>query len=331
MRSFESNISEIRSLGELATLFEIASDEILTKNNYLRPVRSYELIKADARCQYLKGNKNCGQSHQHGYVVETLDGKQVLIGHCCAHKHLGLDDEKIKNEFQQVSAADREALRRAKVEQLLAQKDEFTQEVKLILSDVRNLRDSAFKVTEALPRQLVSALHERWKRNALKVMWEYLVVRTGDDGTGKKIKENSWYPHDCGTLKGLGPWLSIEDEHFTSQLYSFLHALQKIPEKKKLNKEELAYAEVVLNDLASLKVIKREVNAQNEAISEFKKLPNMLITVQMFGNRLLRAEIVEKIYLLAGESLAMAPNRVVDAIDQSIRQRYSASGLRIAA
>lgn len=330
MQSFGSNISEIKSLGELATLFEIAHDEVLTKSAYVRPIRSYELIKPEAKCQFLKRSKSCGQSHQHGYVVETNAGKQVLIGHCCALNHLGLDDEKVKNDFKQLSAAERDALRRIRVEQLLAQKEELTQEVKQALIDVRELKSQASVITDALPRQVVSSLYERWKRNTMRVTCEYLIVRTGDDGNGNKIKENNWYPHDCGILKGLGSWLMIEEEPFTVQLYQFLHALENIPAKKRLNNDELATAESVLNKLAHLKVLKGEIKDQFEAITEFKTLSNILIAVQLFANRSLRAEVVKAAYLLSGEAVPNLPSKVVDAIDRSIRQLHSASGLRMA-
>lgn len=330
MQSFGSNISEIKSLGELATLFKIAHDEVLTKNNYIRPIRSYELIKPEAQCQFLKRNKSCGQSHQHGYVVETDAGKQVLIGHCCALNHLGLDDEKVKNDFKQLSAAERDTIRRIRVEQLLAQKEKLAQEVKQALANVKDLRSEARVIIQALPAQVVSTLYERWKRNTTKVTCEYLIVRTGDDGNGKKIKEKNWYPHDCGTLKGLGPWLMIEEEPFTVQLYQLLHTLEDIPAKKRLTNDELATAESILNNLAHLKVLKREIKLQREAISDFKTLSNILIVVQLFANRSLRAEVVKTAHLLTGEPIPNMPSKVVDAIDHSIRLLYSASGLRIA-
>lgn len=330
MQSFASNISQIKSLGELTTLFEIAHDEVLTKDTYIRPIRSYELIKPEAQCQFLKRNKSCGQSHQHGYVVETSAGKQVLIGHCCALNHLGLDDEKIRTDFRQLTAAERAAIRRIRVEQLLAQKEQLIQEVKQALADVRDLKSEASVIIQALPAQVVSTLYERWKRGATRVTCEYLMVRTGDDGNGKKIKEKNWYPHDCGTLKGLGPWLMIEEEPFTVQLYQFLHALEDIPLKKRLTNAELATAESVLNSLAHLNVLKREIKHQREAISDFKTLSNILIAVQLFANRLLRAEVVKTAHLLTGESIPSMPSKLVDAIDHSIRQLYSADGLRIA-
>lgn len=231
MLSVNSSIHEIKTLEEIDQMFNITRDYVLTKQAYRRPLRSYELINADAKCQFLKKNKNCGQAHQHGFVVETCDDKQVLIGHCCALNHLGLDDDKVKNDFRRLSASERDAIRRAKIENLLSTKDELVSNVKAILQEVRSLQADAGRVFVTLPLKLIIALADRWKRNTPKVSCEYLIVKKGKDDSGKMITENSWYPHDCGTLKGLGPWLELEKLNYTKQAYAFLHKLQSIPTK----------------------------------------------------------------------------------------------------
>lgn len=330
MFSTGSTINEIKTLEEVNHLFKIEQDYVLTKQSYRRPLRSYELISADAKCQFLKKSKNCGQAHQHGFVVETCDDKQVLIGHCCALNHLGLDDEKVKNDFRQLSANERDAMRRAKIENLLATRDELTSNVKRILWEVKFLQAEADRVLTILPLKLVRALIDRWKRNTLKVNCEYLIIKKGKDDRGKTVTENSWYPHDCGTLKGLGPWLDLEKMAYTQQLYTFLHKLQNIPDKKRLTNDDLVIAESVINELTGLSVLEREVKVQHRLISEFCAMPNLLITVQLFASRDLRAEIVNAIHQVSGESLQVAASRVVDAIDKSIREKYNASGLRMA-
>lgn len=70
--------------------------------------------------------------------------------------------------------------------------------------------------------------------------------------------------------------------------------------------------------------------AQRSLISDSCLLSNLLITVQLLASRELRAEIVDAVHQLSGESLGASPSRVVNAIDQSIRERYKADGLRMA-
>ena len=93
-------IVEIRTLAELLSLYEIASDSTLTKDQYRNPLRPYRLIQPEASCQYQKNGKRCSQMHQHGFVVERHDDSKVLIGNCCALNHLGLDDEQVRGELK---------------------------------------------------------------------------------------------------------------------------------------------------------------------------------------------------------------------------------------
>ena len=68
-----NGIVEIRTLAELLSLYEIASDSTLAKDQYRNPLRPYRLIQPEASCQYQKNGKRCSQMHQHGFVVERHD------------------------------------------------------------------------------------------------------------------------------------------------------------------------------------------------------------------------------------------------------------------
>ncbi|HBP5393891.1 TPA: hypothetical protein L6B50_29340, partial [Pseudomonas aeruginosa] len=72
-----NGIVEIRTLAELLSLYEIASDSTLTKDQYRNPLRPYRLIQPEASCQYQKNGKRCSQMHQHGFVVERHDDSKV--------------------------------------------------------------------------------------------------------------------------------------------------------------------------------------------------------------------------------------------------------------
>lgn len=54
-----NGIVEIRTLAELLSLYEIASDSTLTKDQYRNPLRPYRLIQPEASCQYQKNGKRC--------------------------------------------------------------------------------------------------------------------------------------------------------------------------------------------------------------------------------------------------------------------------------
>ncbi|MGE1887833.1 hypothetical protein [Pseudomonas aeruginosa] len=106
-----NGIVEIRTLAELLSLYEIASDSTLTKDQYRNPLRPYRLIQPEASCQYQKNGKRCSQMHQHGFVVERHDDSKVLIGNCCALNHLGLDDEQVRGELKNHSRTADQAMR----------------------------------------------------------------------------------------------------------------------------------------------------------------------------------------------------------------------------
>lgn len=321
---------KIKTLVEINKLFEIEYEYVLTKDKYQRPIRSYELINSDAKCQYLKKSKVCGQAHQHGYVVATHDGKLALIGHCCAFNHLGLDDHQIQNAFRQLTTYEREAIRQSRVQDIFAKKDQLIQRVKETLKEAKTLQSEAQRVLSVIPPKVIDALIGRWKRNDLKVNWEYLVVKRSKDERGKTITENSWYPHECGTLKGTGIWLEPEKLTFTPQLYSILRDLENISVSKRLTSSELEVAEAVINDLPRINLIEQAVKNQGSLISDFCQRQNLILIIQITSNREIRAKAVEAVYRLTGESFGSSASRFVDSIDQSIREMYKAEGIRIA-
>lgn len=329
MSTAASATHKIKTLVEINELFEIEYEYVLTKEKYQRPIRSYELINSDAKCQYLKKSKVCGQAHQHGYVVDTSDGKLALIGHCCAFNHLGLDNHQIQNAFRQLTTSERDAIRKSRVQDVFSRKDELVQRVKELLKEAKSLQSEAQRVLSVIPEKVVVALIDRWKRNNLKINWEYLIVKRSKDERGKTITENSWYPHECGTLKGVGVWLEPEKLTFAQQLYSSLRKLESIPTNKKLTNNELELAEALINDLPQISLIERSVKDQGRLISTFCQHQNLILIIQLTSNREIRAQAVETVYSLTGEPFDSSASRFVDSIDQSIRDIYKAEGLRI--
>src|SRR5690349_19218507 len=131
---------EIRYLDEIKSLFVIDFDCLLSKDTYSHPLRSYHLIKSEARCQFLKKGSRCGQEHSHGYAVECKGGQRVLIGNCCAFNHLGIDDDKVKNTFRELSSAERISIRSHKISEMLKERTELLSRVKNALKQLRQLQ-----------------------------------------------------------------------------------------------------------------------------------------------------------------------------------------------
>ena len=325
-----NGIIEIRTLNEINGHFVIDPECILTKETYSIPIRPYRLIKPDAKCQYLKKGKRCAQEHQHGYIVECKDGKQVLIGNCCALNHLGLDDEQIVGRLKDLSATERQNIRRHRIETMLGQRRQLIERVKAALKLLRGLQGQASHFIFTLPPQVVTNLLDRWKRNSVEVFWEYMIVKRGKDDKGKPYAEKTWYPHSYGKIKGLGLWLELEEQGYTHKLYEFLRQLEGIPVKQRLSQAELDQAEATFKHVAELSVIERELNAQAKQLSDFADPANLLLSVQLFANKELRAKAVEAVHQLIGEPCKTSSERFVADIDQALQRQHSADGIRIA-
>ena len=106
--------------------------------------------------------------HQHGFVVELKDGSNVLIGHCCAHNHLGLHDAEVKGALKQLSAAEKRNIRRHKVEMLLLQRDAFVERVRTANIRHRGLLERIDHLMQILPERVGDILQTRWKSSGLQ-------------------------------------------------------------------------------------------------------------------------------------------------------------------
>lgn len=326
-----NGIVEIRTLADLLSLFEIAADRTLTKEQYRQPVRQYRLIKADASCQYQKNGKHCGQMHQHGFVVECHDDAKVMIGNCCALNHLGLDDDKIRSDLMALSATERQNARRHRVETLLQERETFIKRVRAANIQHRVLQERVTQVLEALPHQVGGILLDRWKRNALEVNWEYQIVKTSKDEDDKTYTERRWYPHSFGKLKGLGTWLQLQQQGYQERLLNLRRQLEAIPNKPRLSQAEVEEAETVLNQMSTLAVIERDLDANGHLLDEFLTQGNLQLAIQLVSSQQVRAETVKAVYQLLNEPCTTSPEKYVAEVDLALKQRYAASGIRIAA
>ncbi|CAM4037384.1 hypothetical protein CCOS865_03254 [Pseudomonas reidholzensis] len=325
-----NNTVEIRTLEELSSLYEIASGCTLTKGQYRNPLRPYRLIRPEASCQYQKNGKRCSQLHQHGFVVELHDDSKVLIGNCCALNHLGLDDEQVRGEFKKLSATERQNIRRHKVEAMLKHREDLIGRVRAASIKFRALHSKASLILTTLPTAVGGALLDRWKRNALEVSWEYLLIKKGKDEKGRPYEERSWYAHSFGMFKGLGVWQQLDQQLYLETLLKLRRQLEAIPVKARLSQLELEHAEAALSQVATLETIERQLQGQIELLDDFRKPSNLQLVIQIVSNQKVRAETVTAVYHLMGEPCSMTPEKYVAEIDLALKKKYAANGIRIA-
>ncbi|WP_192316861.1 hypothetical protein [Pseudomonas sp. PDM16] len=324
-----TDFSEFKTFSDIQGRFDIALDLLLNKENFSRGVWPYNLYQPEVSCQYEKHGKRCSQQHQKGYIVACKDGAVVLIGHCCAHKHLSLDDESLRASFKMLDASERQASRRRKVEALLEQRQAFIEQGKAVHMRHRELQARVYEVESALPRQIWHKLVERWKSNSLEVIWEYQTTKVGVDENGRKVTERAWYPSSYGKLQGLGIWLQLGAQEYAGQISDFRKQLELIPVKGHLTSAEIDHAETTFNSVAAIKGIERELESQFKLLEDFLNLSNLVLTVQLVSNQAIRAETVVAVHQLTGQTLAGKPDKFVAEIDLDLKRKHDATGVRI--
>lgn len=325
-----NSIVELRTLADINALYTIDQDCTLTKELYERPLRPYRLIRLEASCQYLKKGKRCSQLHQRGYIVERKDGSQLLIGNCCALKHLGLDDEKIQGEFKQLSANEIQNIRRHRVEVLLSGRESLITRVREAGIGYRRLLEQVTDIRSELPSKIFGILIDRWKRGSHDVCWEYQQIKIGEKPNGEKYEEKHWYPHSYGQLKGLGSWLQLDEQHYPERLLVIRKDLEAIPTKSRLTNAEIEQAEAALNQVSTLSLIERELASLEKQISEFLKPSNLTLTIQLTSNQSIRSATVTAVHKLSGEYSQISPVRFIADVDLALKRQYSAGSIRIA-
>lgn len=318
-----------KTITGLNELFDIDGDETLSKDNFSHPVRSYRLYKPEAKCQYLKRSTPCRKEHQHGYVVKTNNGKHVLIGHCCAEKHLGIEDKEIKNSFSKLRQAEDFEFRTKRASKFLTDRDKISADLKALSKEAETLCDNAFQIIQLLPHEVVRLLVDRFKRRNFEILWKYSRTKEVIEN-GKKKTEVTWYPLKFKPLKGLGNWLQPRRNSLKPKIDAILHELEELPNQIHLERGDLKKAESIIKQLSRFNAMKGEIAKQNNLLQEFCTKENLKLLMQITGNQKLRAEIVCAEHAILGKPHPSQPARVVSEFDNGLRKENKASGLKLA-
>ncbi|MEQ6327185.1 hypothetical protein VLF92_02445 [Pseudomonas chengduensis] len=324
-----SELMEFKTLEDIQKLFDIASDMVVNHESFSHGIWPYRLYKAEASCQYEKNGKQCSQAHQVGFVVQRKDEAVVLIGHCCAYNHLSLEDTTVRKGFKELEAEERLASRRRRVESMLQQRDSLQDRANTLYTRHRELQDQVSSIRDALPREVMSKLTERWKGGRLDVIWDYQIIKEGFDESGRKTVERSWYPSTYGKLQGLGLWLQLKTQRYAELISDFRKELSKIPVNKQLSDLEIVHAEETFADIAEIERVEREIETQFKLLSEFLSESNLVLTVQLNSNQSIRADTVVGVHKLTGQKLTQKPQQFVIEIDQELKRRHGANSVRI--
>ncbi|QFS87050.1 MULTISPECIES: hypothetical protein [unclassified Marinobacter] len=330
MSSDSLHILNIKTYSQLCESFDINGDEPLSKDNFRCPIKSYRLLKQEARCQYLRGQHICGQEHLWGYVVETKSNNKVLIGNCCAEKHLGIEDKDIKLAFSRLRKSEKLEADRAKVRKFLAGRKEIENRLGYLKQVAESNFHEASRIVENLPGPILKTLRDRWKRRSFDLTWEYSVRKEVKREDGSTSTAEDWHLMDFRPLEGLGDWLTPRRGGWGISFSAVGRRLNNLPTHLFLSEPEIKEAEEVIKQVSQLDKIEQELVRQRKLMRNFCRKDNLDLLMQLTPNRKLRADAVRAAHRIIGEDLRQDASRVVDNFDDSLRRKYGASGLRMA-
>lgn len=329
--SSESLLSlQIKTLDQLLETFPIDGDIPLSSSNFSHPIKSYRLHKPEARCQYLRGSKICEQEHLWGYVVRTKEHQNVLIGNCCAEKHLGIEDKTIQQAF---SALRKDEARKENLKiavSFLENKAAELERVAELIAKKDNVLDEAAQLVEALPKRIWTLLSERWKRRNYELNWTYLTHKKVDHKDGTVDEEKYWTPISFKPLSGLGEWLQPRKYVAGLDLETVAKSLQSLPKHSLLTEIEVKAVGRAMKAVASLGRAEESLNRQRQLMSEFRKKDNLYGLVQLTSDHRLRAETLVAVHRIIEEPLQRPAARILSEMDKALMAKYGASGLRLA-
>jgi len=330
MSSDSLHVLNIKTYSQLCEIFEINVDEPLSKDNFKRPIKSYRLLKQEARCQYLRGQHVCGQEHLWGYVVETKSNNKVLIGNCCAERHLGIEDKDIKLAFSRLRKSEKLEADRARVRKFLAGRKEIESRIVYLKQVAESNFHEASRIVEILPAPILKTLQDRWKRRSFNVTWEYSVRKEVKREDGSISTAEDWHLMEFRPIEGLGDWLTPRRCGFGISFSAVGRRLNNLPTHLFLSETEIKEAEEVIKQVSQLDSIEQELGRQRKLMRDFCGKDNLDLLMQLTPNRKLRADAVRAAHRILGEELSQDASRMVDNIDDSLRRKYGASGLRMA-
>ena len=322
-------MKRIRDIKTLHEKYNVSESETITAENFESPLAPYELPTSAAKCQFLRQGSPCGRDHQKGFVVRTKAGHNILIGHCCAYKRLGLEHSGIKEQFSQLSKQAKMYEKQERIMALLTNRAEHEFTISRCLKTIREQLAILNEFESLLPYQVVSSLVERARASNTQVIWDCSIHKKAKD---KKDNETINFPHTAGRLQGLECWTEAPkmEEHRKS-LQVLRKSLFSASLSKRPSEAELDQMKELLKGMTSLVRIEKDVNRFKSAVSRFIEKDNLKLLPHSVSNHNHRAATLRAISDYCDFQLQKPEKYYIAEFDRSIREKYGASGIRLRA
>lgn len=326
LRSHQSR-RRIRRLDELFDTYPVDTESILEPDKYLEPIAPYKLVTSEAKCQYLRGSKQCGQHHMKGVVLRTTENKYVLIGNCCAFSKLGIVHEQVGAELKSFDRAVKLAERQERLEELIRNKDFRLLSIDTMRSELGAIISSVDKLRESLPASTVDRLNERAKSRTTQVIWEYRTIKEGEID-GERHEEIKWYPITIGELRGLAIWEDSQLTHFRKELAELRSNLRDLSLADEPSESEITQAEIRLSGLQNVTGHKQFVERYRKNLEQFFGIQNLLLLPHIMSDHKQRAACLDAVSRILNRPIDVSAQRDISEFDARLRNRCNSSHIR---
>ena len=310
-----------QTLAEVAARESFDDKHILTIPIYAGVVGPTDFPDSEmGRCQLWRETRICNSEFQNGWVVSTKDGKEVLLGGCCAAKHFQLE------QFRKDTAAATRQLELTELKTRLAAitSDEgFRPTLDALYERLSEIRLSMQDWKTDFPAKVVRQLEAMAKAGAGGVSIE--VKYLDEDERGNPV--TTWEARSEGDIDGLRVWNQSNMGPVFNLIREIKAAFYERPSAAKDSVRLLRKRVTKLDEAATLPDL---VARLERALADFGAADNLGRACLLSSSDSDQRSVAALALRANGKpSTASASDVYVRAMHADIRQRYGNRDFRV--
>ena len=314
---------KFQGIQELKSAHDIDESALLSIENYQLAVTDYTLNLQEAKCQYLKDGYPCRTEHKKGFIIQTKENQNVLIGRCCAFEKLGLLHDDISTQLRIIEKEGDLYDRQLRIEKIIERKDELLSKVKTNILKIDTANELLTSHTRKLSPIVISDLKGRSRESRNEVIWEYQITKI--DG---KNRENTFYPHSLGVIQGLSCWtISLDQDRRT--LCQLRKKLENVVLNEDPKEKEIIEIEHEIRGIRDISPIQSKTDRFLKDVELFIQPKNLMLLPHIISNREVRAKTLEAVSDTTKVNLDKPSGKLITEFDAAFRSKFHASGLRL--
>ncbi len=274
-----------------------------------------------ASCQIQKKKNTCNHHFMNGYLVETKNGIEAMIGGNCGDHYFKLNETFTIQRNRLRDELELDNLISSLTKQLITidktRVDELEQQSQIISNKIRELRKS---YPDLVKKSLENMAKSKNTTVSIKVDYDET------ESNGKKI--HNWTNENIGNIKGTYIW-NYQDNigHMISLINELKATLPVIKVDKGQDLKQLRKWSDILSNITE---IDQSIEKANSEYSNFMEPVNILMTTLLIRNREKRLNIIELHNHLANKNTLNA-EIILSNFDKNIRKEFKNKNFKIAA